>query len=118
MESLEHGHFASYSSKDFQLTEEGEYKEGKKDGEWIAYFPGGKKAAVVSNYKKGELDGTMKTYDRRGNIMQEVDYKDGLKHGRFIVYDRKGKVLVEKEFQFGMQVIEGTQNGSGTFSPN
>jgi len=49
--------------------------------------------------------------------MQEVDYKDGLKHGRFIVYDRKGKILAEKEFQFGMQVIEGTQNGSGTFSP-
>ena len=117
MESLEHGHFASYSSKDFQLTEEGEYKEGKKDGEWIAYFPGGRKAAVISNYKEGELSGTMKTFDRRGNIMQEVDYKDGLKHGRFIVYDRKGKILVEKEFQLGMQVIEGTQNGSGTFSP-
>lgn len=60
----------------------------------------------------------MQTFDRRGNLMQEVEYKDGLKHGRFIVYDRKGKILVEKEFQFGMQVIKGTLNGPGTFSPN
>jgi antitoxin component YwqK of YwqJK toxin-antitoxin module len=118
LESMEHGYFASYSSKDFQLTEAGEYKEGKKDGQWIAYFPGGRKPAVISNYKEGELNGIMQTFDRRGNLMQEVEYKDGLKHGRFIVYDRKGKILVEKEFQFGMQVIKGTLNGPGTFSPN
>ena len=46
-----------------------------------------------------------------------MEYKDGLKHGKFIVYDKRGEVIVEKNFQYGMQVIEGTTSGSGSFSP-
>ena len=117
MESQLHGLSTSYSSKDFRLTEEGNYKEGVKDGEWIAYHPGGKLAAVSSNYKSGKLDGTMKQFDRRGNLMSQVDYKDGLKHGSFIVYDKRGKVMSEKKFANGMQIIEGQAGGQGSFKP-
>ncbi len=59
----------------------------------------------------------MKQYDRKGNLLQEMDYKDGLKHGRFLVYDKKGKVVVEKTFEFGMEVIKGQNNSPGNFSP-
>ena len=59
----------------------------------------------------------MKQYDRRGNLMSEVDYKDRLKHGRFIVYDKRGKVVSEKKFSQGMQIIEGQNGGQGSFSP-
>lgn len=117
MESKLHGHSISYSAKDFKITEEGDYKEGQKDGEWIAYHPGGRVPAVVSNYKDGQLNGTMKTYDRRGDLLQEADYQDGVKHGRFIVYDKRGNVLKEMKFEYGMQVIEGSNNGHGTFTP-
>lgn len=117
LDSKKDGHSISYSDKDFHETEEGDYKEGQKDGEWIAYFPGGKTPAVVSNYKDGELNGTMKNYSRKGELLQEMDFKDGQKHGRFIVYDEKGKAVVEKTFQFGMEVIKGQENGQGTFSP-
>jgi antitoxin component YwqK of YwqJK toxin-antitoxin module len=117
MESQLHGVSTSYSSKDFRLTEEGNYKEGVKDGEWIAYHPGGKLAAVSSNYKSGKLDGTLKQFDRRGNLMSQVDYKDGLKHGSFIVYDKRGNVMSEKKFANGMQIIEGQTGGQGSFSP-
>jgi antitoxin component YwqK of YwqJK toxin-antitoxin module len=117
LESKKDGHSISYSMKDFQKTEEGDYKEGKKNGEWIAYYPGGRNPAVISNYQEEELNGTMKQFDRRGNILQEMDYKNGLKHGRFIVYDKKGKILVEKEFEHGMQVIKGQTNTPGSFSP-
>jgi antitoxin component YwqK of YwqJK toxin-antitoxin module len=117
IDSKKDGHSISYSSKDFKMTEEGDYKEGLKDGEWKAYFPGGRNPAVVSNYKNGELDGTMKQFDRRGNLLQEMDYKDGLKHGRFIIYDKKGRVVLEKTFEFGMEVIKGQNNSPGSFSP-
>ena len=116
-ESKLHGPSQSYSSEDFRLTEEGEYKEGEKDGEWIAYHPGGRVPAVVSQYKEGKLDGTMKTYDRRGNLLQEAHYKDGLKHGKYIIYGKKGVIIKEMEFSEGMQVIEGQTGGSGTFTP-
>jgi antitoxin component YwqK of YwqJK toxin-antitoxin module len=115
--SKKHGHSVSYSDKDYKITEEGDYKEGLKDGEWIAYYPGGKVPVVISNYKDGELNGVMKQYSRRGKLLQEMNYKDGLKHGKFIMYDKRGKVLVERQYSFGMQVIEGTENSPGSFSP-
>ena len=117
LESKKHGKAISYSDKDFRPTEEGEYNEGVKDGEWIAYYPGGKNPAVISNYKNGELHGSMKQFSRRGRILSEVQYKDGLKHGKFIVYDKRGKVINERKFEHGMQVIEGQTNTPGTFTP-
>jgi antitoxin component YwqK of YwqJK toxin-antitoxin module len=116
-ESVRDGLSVSYSQKDYGKTEEGNYVEGKKDGQWIAFYPGGRIPAVVSMYKDGELNGTMKQYDRRGNLLQEMDYKDGVKHGRFIVYDKKGKVLIQKKFEFGSEIIEGTKSGQGGFAP-
>jgi antitoxin component YwqK of YwqJK toxin-antitoxin module len=59
----------------------------------------------------------MKTYSRRGKLLQECDYKDGLKNGKFIIYDKRGRVVAEKKFKDGMQIIEGTTNGSGSFTP-
>ena len=89
----------------------GKWKNGKKDGEWIAYYPGGKMPAVITNYKEGELDGVMKQYDQSGNITSEINYKDGLKQGKFYIYNQKGKVIKEKNFDKGMEV-QGTD-----FSP-
>jgi antitoxin component YwqK of YwqJK toxin-antitoxin module len=88
-----------------------------KDGEWIAYYPGGKMAAVISHYKNGELHGTMQQFSRRGKLLQEMDYKDGLKHGKFIMYDKKGKAIVEREYAYGMQVIKESTNTPGSFTP-
>lgn len=117
LESREHGHAVYYSSKDFKKTEEGDFKNGKKDGQWIAYYPGGRVPAVTSNYKEGELNGVMKNFDRRGNLLQEMEYKDGLKHGKFLVYDKKGKVMIEKTFEYGMEVIRDQRNTPGSFTP-
>lgn len=116
-ESKENGPAESYSQKDFKLTEKGTYKEGEKHGEWIAYYPGGRMPAVVSNYKEGKLEGTMKQYDKRGKLLQEMDYKDGVKHGRFILYDKRGKIVQEFQYSEGMRVIEGQKNTPGSFTP-
>lgn len=116
-ESMLHGKFVAYSDKDFKLMEEGSYNKGQKDGEWKAYHPGGRMPAVISHYKEGELNGLMETFDKRGNIISDIEYKDGLKHGSFKVYDKKGRVISEKKFSEGMQVIEGQDNTPGSFSP-
>lgn len=117
MESKLHGHATSYSAKDYRLTEEGDYKNGLKENEWIAYHKGGRVPAVITNYKKGELNGRMKMYSRRGKLLQEIDYKDGVKHGKFILYDKRGKVLKEFQYSQGMKVIEGSSGSSGSFTP-
>ena len=117
LESKKDGHAVSFSSKDFGKTEEGDYKEGLKEGEWIAYHQGGKIPAVISNYKNGALNGAMKQFDRRGKLLQEITYKEGLKHGKFVVYSKRGSVLVEKTFENGMEVISDEEKKSGSFAP-
>lgn len=100
-ESIKEGHAVSFSDKDFKKTEEGDYKNGEKDGQWTAYYPGGKMPAVTSTYKEGKLHGPMREYARRGELVSEVNYKDGLKHGYLRTFDRKGKVLTQREYEYG-----------------
>ena len=115
-DSERHGKYIAYSDKDFKLMETGQYNKGEKDGEWIDYHPGGKIPAVISNFKNGELHGTQKQFERRGDLVSELDYKNGLRDGYFRAYDKKGKVVVEKRYKDGLQVIEGTATGTG-FDP-
>jgi antitoxin component YwqK of YwqJK toxin-antitoxin module len=103
-ESVMDGHSQSYSNKDYKLTEEGNYKNGKKEGVWKDYFPGGKMSAVVTNYKNGELDGVMQEFDRSGKIISETNYSKGLKNGKFTVYNSDGKPVVQKVFSNGTEV--------------
>jgi len=115
-ESVQDGHFTSFSDKDYKKTEEGDYKNGKKTGVWTAYYPGGRVPAVTTTYKDGELDGKMTEFTRRGEIISDVDYKDGLKHGKMKIYEKNGKVAVERDFEYGMQVIK-TTSKSIQFKP-
>ncbi len=107
-ESVKDGYAVSFSSKDFKKTEEGNYKDGEKDGEWKDYFPGGKIPAVTSTYKNGKLDGPMREYTRRGEVTSEVNYKDGMKHGFLRTYDSRGKVLTEREYEYGQLKVKGS----------
>ncbi len=107
-ESVKHGKYEAYSSKDYKLTEEGTYKNGKKHGLWIAYYPGGKIPAVTSEYKEGRLHGVVREYDlKNGKVLRsETTYKDGAKHGKMTVYDKRGKKVAEKMFDNGAEVKE------------
>jgi antitoxin component YwqK of YwqJK toxin-antitoxin module len=102
-ESIRHGKYESYSQKDFQLTEKGQYKNDLKEGTWIAYLPGGKLPAFISNYKNGALDGLMIEFGRSGEKISETSYSKGLKNGKLKVFDKKGKVILEKEFINGIE---------------
>ena len=115
-QSLKHGRSISFSEKDLEKTEEGNYKKGEKDGPWIAYHPGGYTPAVITEYKSGILEGSMRTFDRKGRIVQLAEYKDGVRHGKFVIYDRNEDVLYEKKFAFGYEVKD-NGFGSGSFKP-
>jgi antitoxin component YwqK of YwqJK toxin-antitoxin module len=113
-ESIKNGDSESYSQKDYKKIEEGSYKNGEKNGVWYTYWPGGKIPSNITSYKMGKLDGKSVEYDRRGNIMSEVNYLDGLKHGKMKLYDKKGKVIKEMNFENGQQVGIG---GNSSFNP-
>jgi antitoxin component YwqK of YwqJK toxin-antitoxin module len=105
--SVLNGPYTSYSQKDFKKTEEGTYKNDKKDGTWLAYYPGGKIVAVLTNYKEGKLSGDMRQFDQRGNILNETQYKEGVKHGTMKIFDKKGKVVKQKDFEYGEEKKQG-----------
>jgi antitoxin component YwqK of YwqJK toxin-antitoxin module len=73
--------------------------------------------AVVSNYKNGQLHGIQKKFDKRGRIISTIEYKNGLRDRMYYSYDTKGKVTSERKFSKGLQVVEGTNSGSG-FNPS
>ena len=60
--------------------------------------------AVFTTYKKGELDGPMRQYDRNGKISSEINYSKGVKSGKFIIYNENGKIINEKNFSNGIEV--------------
>jgi len=105
-ESLRNGKYEAYSSKDYKLTEEGMFKNGKKHGLWIAYHPGGRLPAVTSEYKEGRLHGFVREYDFKGGkvLRSETQYKDGVKHGKMTIFDKRGKKVAEKYFDNGTEV--------------
>ena len=114
-QSLEHGTFKAYSQVDFTIKELGKFKQGKKTGKWINYYPGGVVPAVVSTFKNGLLHGEFYQNDRRGNKMNEIHYKNGLKDGLFIVYGSNGKPITQKMFRNGHE-LQRVSNGN-PFSP-
>ena len=114
-QSVEHGTFKAYSQVDFTIKEFGKFKQGKKTGKWINYYPGGVVPAVVSTFKNGLLHGEFYQNDRRGNKMNEIHYKNGLKDGLFIVYGSNGKPITQKMFRNGHELQR--VSGGNPFSP-
>ena len=63
-----HGESISYY-QDESVVEQGNYKNGKKDGEWI--FRGENGAYQIFNYKNDKKIGEWKSYDEEGRLIYE-----------------------------------------------
>ena len=65
------------------VKEEGNYKDGNKDGEWISYCEHGN-IIEEGNYKDGKKYGKWISYLEDGQIWYEGNYHEGKKDGKFI----------------------------------
>lgn len=116
VQSVKHGETLTYSQLDNLVTQRGQYKNDQKHGTWINYYPGGFVPAVISNYKKGKLDGVFSQHGKSGNKLNEIHYKNGLKDGSFIVYGENGKPISTKMYKRGVQLKQ--HMGGEGFSPD
>ena len=102
--SVLHGKFEAYSEVDYSLKASGKYKNGKKNGTFIDYYPGGVVPTIVAQYKNGRLNGLFQQFSRQGGIRHQIQYKEGIKNGSFLIFNSSKQVVVRKEFVNGVEI--------------
>jgi antitoxin component YwqK of YwqJK toxin-antitoxin module len=88
------------------LTNEGEFKNGMRDGEWTFFYSkrGEKKQPIDGlcakvNYKNGLLDGKALVYYPDGSLCLEANFKDGMLDGDYISKRESGFFAVKGHFE-------------------
>lgn len=79
-------------NKDRFLFEQGEYKDGKKIGRWIQFFPD-EKIFSITTYLEGYRHGEYKVYNRRGKLTTVGHYKLDLKDGIWLNNEGKKEIF-------------------------
>jgi antitoxin component YwqK of YwqJK toxin-antitoxin module len=86
-----------------QTYYEHRYREGKRVGEHILYYPNGE-ISEIGNYKNGKLDGLVTGYGYpSGNISYTKNYKKGKLHGLQEEYSSKGKLYRTINYKNGLR---------------
>ena len=60
--------------------------DGKKNGEWISYFPNGNIQSIC-HFNKGVPNGPIIVYNEKGSTLYRGNFKNGDKVGEWIFYD-------------------------------
>ncbi len=120
------GKYRRYYSNE-QLMEEGQYKDGKKEGKWNYYSPSGTliesktysngikngeykkyyhtgELEEVGNYKNGKEEGQWLDYYKNGNLSFSYNFKDGKLDGIYKNLDENGNYIYIKEFKDGKSI--------------
>lgn len=99
-------------------SDEGDYKDGMKNGRWIGWNNGIK--VYEGDFKDGKEDGHWITYwPISGNKSSEGDYKNGMHEGHWMDWFDSGKIWHEGDYRDNNQVGNWTswhEDGSIDFS--
>ena len=83
----------------FDYREEGNYRYGKRHGEWKHYYLDIDKLRFVGSYIDGEPDGKQIYYHKSGLKKQETKYINGIKEGEWNYYDETGTLILSITFK-------------------
>ena len=76
------------------MWREGNYEDGKKEGQWLWYDENGR-IWTEEHYEGGDLDGQWVQYYKEGNVFYGRNYKNGKLHGEWVWYDEDGNTKDE-----------------------
>jgi len=79
------------------IVEKGYYKNSRKDGKWIKYWPNGNVKSEMF-YKRGRTSGNYITYFNNGNIEEQGTMKSGTLYGEYKMYWPNGQIRQNKTF--------------------
>lgn len=86
------------------IREEGDYKEGSKDGLWTSWYVNGQKTLEV-NFKEGKEDGLWTLWNEKGQKEVEGNWKDGKRSGTWTWWDWNGNITRNRTYEEGELVI-------------
>lgn len=90
---MRHGPFVIYSAQTGQPVRQGTYNMNEYDGEITVWHPNGMK--VVQTFENGVPHGWQRTFNSQGALMGEMMLKNGQATGEFRSYDSRGNVIQE-----------------------
>ena len=73
-----------------QVFVEGQYQEGKQEGEWTYWYENGQNNRIVT-YKAGLPDGTWEVFREDGTKQAVRSYLEGRRHGEWTRFDPTGE---------------------------
>jgi len=80
---------------------EGKFKDGKQEGEWIAYRLSNKKILERANYENNELNGKIISYFDNGLIRFEGFYNNDKRNGLWVYYYDDGNIKAKGNIKDG-----------------
>ncbi|EMO65089.1 MORN repeat protein [Leptospira borgpetersenii serovar Pomona str. 200901868] len=87
---------------DFRKWELGETKEGKKEGVWKLWWPGGEEAGRVE-YKNGVYDGKLYVIWENGKTKETCTYVSGKREGEQLIYHESGNLNEKVKYIHGLE---------------
>ncbi len=93
----------TFFTEDGLLLSQESYKNGKKDGKSVTYYPGTKSVSEISFYKNGLQDSTWTQYYNDGKKEAEGKYKKGNSEGKAVWYFSDGKVNIIGNYMHGVK---------------
>jgi len=90
--------------------EEGEYRNGEKEGLWKIYFIHTNKPVAVGQYVTGLENGKFSYYHYNGRLKEEGEYIMGVKDGNWRRFDTEGLLIITFQYENGLEVkIDGVE---------
>ncbi len=92
--------FYPSTGKPSELTD---FKNGRKNGRWIKYFPNGK-VSTSGFYVNDTLQGSFRVYGINGKLLMQGQYKNALQEGVWMTFDSLGNLQKKEIFHGGLPV--------------
>lgn len=83
---------------DGKKESEGLYSDGRKSGLWKFYYPD-ETVKQTGNFRDGKYDGPWRFYSEVGDLQKEEEYAHGRRNGLSIEYDDEGEKILEGMYQ-------------------
>lgn len=86
-----------YFHQDGKIKMEGKFLNGKREGEWKAYF-NNEQIQSIGAFKDGKRTGEAKVYFPNGKLRYEGQYQSDKEIGDWKFYNEQGKLVKEEDF--------------------